>query len=87
MSSVTISDPIGASARVNVGSLLSVLLLTRMEHLTEVLRMLLSRLIFATAASKHPQLMLRRTETVVEKMLTNWFALTMYPFFKVRIYK
>lgn len=69
--------------RVNFGSLLTVLLLGRMEYLTEVMRLLLGRLIFTTAANKHPQLMLRRTETVVEKMLTNWFALTMFTYLKV----
>lgn len=69
--------------RVNVASLLTVLLLGRMEYLTEILRLLLGRLIFSTAANKHPQLMLRRTETVVEKMLSNWFALTMFTYLKV----
>uniref|UniRef100_A0A6A7FV03 Plexin-B-like n=1 Tax=Hirondellea gigas TaxID=1518452 RepID=A0A6A7FV03_9CRUS len=68
--------------KVNVGSLLSVLLLNHMEYLTEVLRLLLSKLIFSTAASKNPQLMLRRTETVVEKILTNWFAITMFNYLK-----
>ncbi|XP_047736216.1 plexin-B isoform X3 [Hyalella azteca] len=68
--------------KVNVGSLLTVLLMGRMEYLTEILRLLLSRLIYVTAANKHPQHMLRRTETVVEKILTNWFALTMYSYLK-----
>ncbi|KAF2368829.1 IPT domain [Trinorchestia longiramus] len=68
--------------KVNVGSLLTVLLMGRMEYLTEILRLLLSRLIYATTANKNPHLMLRRTETVVEKILTNWFALTMYSYLK-----
>ena len=32
--------------------------------------------------SKHPALMLRRTESIVEKMLTNWLALCMYDYMK-----
>ena len=31
-------------------------------------------------ASKHPQLLLRRTESVVEKLLTNWMSLCMYKY-------
>uniref|UniRef100_A0A6A7FXH8 Plexin-B-like n=5 Tax=Hirondellea gigas TaxID=1518452 RepID=A0A6A7FXH8_9CRUS len=68
--------------KVNVASLLVVVLTGRMEYLTEVLRMLLLRLIDKSIATKHPQLMLRRTETVVEKMLTNWLALCMYCYLK-----
>ena len=69
--------------RVNVASLLVVALTGKMEYLTEVLLLLLLRLIDRSVASKHPQLMLRRTETVVEKMLTNWLALCMYNYLKV----
>ena len=54
-----------------------------MEYLTEVLRLLLLRLVDKSVATKHPQLMLRRTESVVEKMLTNWMALCMYNYLKV----
>lgn len=38
---------------------------------------LLVDLIDASAA-KNPKLMLRRTESVVEKMLTNWMSICMY---------
>lgn len=55
----------------------------KMEYLTEVLRLLLLRLVEKSVATKHPQLMLRRTESVVEKMLTNWMALCMYNYLKV----
>lgn len=72
--------------RVNVASLLVVVLTGRMEYLTDILRLLLQRLIDKSMASKHPQLMLRRTETVVEKMLTNWLALCMYSYLKVLSY-
>lgn len=38
------------------------------------------RLVQKYVGSKHPQLLLRRTESVVEKMLTNWMALCMYKY-------
>uniref|UniRef100_A0A8C5D6L2 Plexin cytoplasmic RasGAP domain-containing protein n=1 Tax=Gouania willdenowi TaxID=441366 RepID=A0A8C5D6L2_GOUWI len=34
------------------------------------------------SASKNPKLMLRRTESVVEKMLTNWMSICMYSYLK-----
>lgn len=37
------------------------------------------------SASKNPKLMLRRTESVVEKMLTNWMSICMYSYLKVRV--
>lgn len=37
------------------------------------------------SASKNPKLMLRRTESVVEKMLTNWMSICMYSYLKVRM--
>ncbi|XP_071548582.1 plexin-B-like isoform X2 [Panulirus ornatus] len=68
--------------KVNVASLLVVAMAGRMEYLTEVLRLLLLRLIDKSVATKHPQLMLRRTESVVEKLLTNWMTLCMYTYLK-----
>lgn len=59
-----------------------VVLMGKMEYATEVLRSLLLRLIDKSVGTKHPQLMLRRTESVVEKMLTNWMALCMYNYLK-----
>lgn len=44
---------------------------------------LLVDLIDASAA-KNPKLMLRRTESVVEKMLTNWMSICMYGCLRVR---
>ncbi|CAG0917436.1 unnamed protein product, partial [Notodromas monacha] len=61
--------------KVNVASLLMVVLMGKLDYATEVLRMLLSRLVERAANSRHPQLMLRRTESVVEKLLTNWLAI------------
>ena len=64
--------------KVNVASLLMVILMSKMEYATEILRLLLLRLIDKSISSKYPQLMLRRTESVVEKFLTNWMALCLY---------
>ncbi|XP_050527512.1 plexin-B [Daktulosphaira vitifoliae] len=68
--------------KVNVASLLMVVLMNKMDYATDVLRSLLLRLIDKSVMSKHPHLMLRRTESVVEKMLTNWMALNMYKYLK-----
>ena len=68
--------------RVNVASLLVVTLMGNMEYATSVLRSLLFRLMDKAVSTKHPQLMLRRTESVVEKMLSNWMALSMYNYLK-----
>ncbi|GLH11402.1 Uncharacterized protein GBIM_16186 [Gryllus bimaculatus] len=68
--------------KVNVASLLMVVLMGKMEYATDVLCSLLLRLIDKSVCTKHPQLMLRRTESVVEKMLTNWMALCMYNYLK-----
>lgn len=68
--------------RVNVASLLMIILMEKMEYATNVLKALLLQLIDKSVCTKHPQLMLRRTESVVEKMLTNWMALSMYDYLK-----
>lgn len=59
-----------------------VVLMGKMEYATDILKCLLLRLINKSVNTKHPQLMLRRTESVVEKMLTNWMALCMYSYLK-----
>ncbi|XP_014222817.2 plexin-B isoform X2 [Trichogramma pretiosum] len=68
--------------KVNVASLLMIVLMDKMEYATDILMNLLLRLIDKSVNTKHPQLMLRRTESVVEKMLTNWMALCMYNYLK-----
>ena len=52
--------------------------MTRMDYFSEILRLLLLKQIERALRSRHPQLMLRRTETVVEKLLTNWLALCLH---------
>lgn len=56
--------------------------MNKMEYATEILKCLLLKLIDKSVVSKHPQLMLRRTESVVEKMLTNYMAICMYDYLK-----
>ncbi|XP_068104102.1 plexin-A3-like [Hyperolius riggenbachi] len=69
--------------RGNVASLTMVSLQGRMEYATVVLKQLLSDLIEKNLESKnHPKLLLRRTESVAEKMLTNWFTFLLYKFLK-----
>ncbi|KAL9872786.1 plexin-B isoform X2 [Glossina fuscipes] len=68
--------------KVNVASLLMIVLMNKMEYATDILKCLLLRLVDKSVISKHPQLMLRRTESVVEKMLTNYMAICMYDYLK-----
>lgn len=69
--------------RGNVASLIMTGLQGEMEYATGVLKQLLSDLIEKNLESKnHPKLLLRRTESVAEKMLTNWFTFLLYKFLK-----
>ncbi|XP_076858316.1 plexin-A2-like isoform X2 [Brachyhypopomus gauderio] len=66
-----------------VASLIMTALQGRLEYATDVLKHLLSDLILKNVESKnHPKLLLRRTESVAEKMLTNWFAFLLQKFLK-----
>jgi len=71
--------------RVTVASLLTVILMTNMEYMTTVLHELLVRHIARISRSKHPHLMLRRTETVMEKLLTNWISVCLYGYIQERL--
>ncbi|KAM8754498.1 plexin-B3 isoform 2-T3 [Acanthopagrus schlegelii] len=64
-----------------VASLLTMALHDKLEYFTEVMKSLLQDLVQQYGA-KNPKLMLRRTETVVEKMLTNWMSICLYSFLK-----
>ncbi|XP_059805912.1 plexin-A2-like isoform X2 [Hypanus sabinus] len=69
--------------RGNVASLIMTALQGKLEYATDVLKHLLSDLIEKNLESKnHPKLLLRRTESVAEKMLTNWFAFLLHKFLK-----
>nr|XP_040025127.1 plexin-B3-like [Gasterosteus aculeatus aculeatus] len=64
-----------------VASLLTMALHDKLEYFTEVMKSLLQDLVQQYVV-KNPKLMLRRTETVVEKMLTNWMSICLYSFLK-----
>ncbi|KAA0714339.1 Plexin A3 [Triplophysa tibetana] len=69
--------------RGNVASLLMAALQGRMEYATMVLKQLLADLIEKNLENRnHPKLLLRRTESVAEKMLTNWFTFLLHRFLK-----
>ncbi|XP_013908081.1 PREDICTED: plexin-B1-like [Thamnophis sirtalis] len=65
--------------RAYVASLLTVALHGKLEYFTDILKTLLNDLVEQYVA-KNPKLMLRRTETVVEKLLTNWMSICLYAF-------
>ncbi|XP_014213127.1 plexin-A4 [Copidosoma floridanum] len=69
--------------RVNVASLIMVTLQSKMEYCTDILKTLLADLIEKCMEGKsHPKLLLRRTESVAEKMLTAWFTFLLYKFMR-----
>ncbi|XP_041349841.1 plexin-B-like isoform X2 [Gigantopelta aegis] len=80
----TLENQRGFSIRdkVNVASLLIIIYQSNMEYATEILKCLLTELLEKSVAGRHPKLMLRRTESVVEKMLSNWLALCLYKYLK-----
>lgn len=63
-----------------VASLLTVSLQDDLQYITEILMILLKDLINKGGSSKRPKLLLRRTESVAEKLLTNWLAYTLHSF-------
>ncbi|XP_067396565.1 plexin-B1 isoform X2 [Emydura macquarii macquarii] len=65
--------------RAYVASLLTVSLHGKLEYFTDILKTLLNDLVEQYVV-KNPKLMLRRTETVVEKLLTNWMSICLYAF-------
>lgn len=70
--------------RCSLASLMTIALHGKLEYYTGIMKELLVDLIDASAA-KNPKLMLRRTESVVEKMLTNWMSICMYSCLRVRV--
>ncbi|XP_047438913.1 plexin-B1 isoform X2 [Mugil cephalus] len=67
--------------RAYVASLLTVALHGKLEYFTDILKTLLNDLVEQYVA-KNPKLMLRRTETVVEKLLSNWMSICLYAFLR-----
>ncbi|XP_075772675.1 plexin-A3 isoform X4 [Pelodiscus sinensis] len=55
----------------------------RLDYATRVLKQLLADLIEKNLQNRaHPKLLLRRTESVAEKMLTNWFTFLLHRFLR-----
>uniref|UniRef100_A0A8D8LSB8 Plexin-A4 n=1 Tax=Cacopsylla melanoneura TaxID=428564 RepID=A0A8D8LSB8_9HEMI len=71
------------SDRVKVASLIMLVLQSKMEYCTDILKTLLADLIKKCVQGKsNPKLLLRRTECVAEKMLSSWFTFLLYPFLR-----
>jgi plexin A len=64
--------------RTEVASLLMVVCQDKMDYATDILKRLLSILIRRSIGKSHPKLLLRRTESVAEKLLTNWLAFCLH---------
>ncbi|KAK0146917.1 Plexin-B2 [Merluccius polli] len=71
-----------ARAKVYFASLLTVALHGQLEYYTDIMKTLLLDLMESYVHSKNPKLMLRRSETVVERMLCNWMSICLYQFLK-----
>lgn len=60
-----------------------VTLQSKMEYCTDILKTLLAELIEKCIEGKsHPKLLLRRTESIAEKMLSAWFTFLLYKFLR-----
>ena len=70
--------------RDEVASLLMVVYQNQMDYATEILKMLLSDLIRSGVGSSKPELLLLRTETVAERLLTNWLSVCLHQYLEVR---
>ena len=55
----------------------------RLEYCTDILKTLLTELIAASVEGRsHPKLLLRRTESIAEKLLTCWLTCLLHKFLK-----
>ncbi|XP_067861120.1 plexin-B2-like [Heptranchias perlo] len=70
-----------AREKVYFASLLTIALHGKLEYYNDIMRTLLLELMEQYVA-KNPKLMLRRSETVVERMLSNWMSICLYQFLK-----
>ena len=52
---------------------------------SSILQTLMAEMMRKTIVKSHPKLLLRRTESVAEKMLANWLAFLLYPYLLVRL--
>lgn len=68
--------------RCMVASLLTVSLHSDLPYLTKLMEELLQSLM-DQPSNVQPKLLLRRTESIVEKLLTNWMSICLYGFLRV----
>lgn len=71
--------------RCMVASLLTVSLHSDLPYLTQLMEELLQSLM-DQPSNAQPKLLLRRTESIVEKLLTNWMSICLYGFLRVSPY-
>uniref|UniRef100_H3CIC5 Plexin b2a, tandem duplicate 1 n=1 Tax=Tetraodon nigroviridis TaxID=99883 RepID=H3CIC5_TETNG len=71
-----------ARSRGYFASLLTVALHGKLEYYTDIMRTLLLELMDEHVQNKNPKLMLRRSETVVDRMLYNWMSMCLYQFLR-----
>ncbi|KAI3366463.1 hypothetical protein L3Q82_000604 [Scortum barcoo] len=64
-----------------LASLLTVALHNNLSYLTDVMEALL-RALMQQNSNAQPKLLLRRTESIVEKLLTNWMSICLYGFLR-----
>ncbi|XP_062299773.1 plexin-C1 isoform X2 [Scomber scombrus] len=64
-----------------LASLLTIALHSNLSYMTEVMEVLLKALM-QQSSNAQPKLMLRRTESTVEKLLTNWMSICLYGFLR-----
>ncbi len=81
-SSLFISLSVPLPLRCTVASLLTLALHGDLVYLTEVMEDLLQSLM-DQSSNANPKLLLRRTESIVEKLLTNWMSICLYGFLRV----
>lgn len=65
-------------------SFLTIVLQTKLVYLTSILEVL-TRDLMEQSSNMQPKLMLRRTESVVEKLLTNWMSVCLSGFLRVSV--
>ena len=67
-----------------MASLLTLALHDDLPYLTQVMEQLLVSLM-EQPSNAQPKLLLRRTESIVEKLLTNWMSVCLYGFLRVSL--
>ncbi|XP_072180861.1 plexin-A4-like [Diadema setosum] len=75
--------------RVNIASLITIILVSegKFEYFTGVLKTLLEEQISDSSDTGRLRSLFRRTETIIEKLLSNWMAISMFSFLKSHVAK